>query len=158
MVDQVRSLVRSPPTQLARRLPDRRGLAGILWQVVRSAEAIPPPPPTVPSDLADMPLLRRVYESLRICLLDVEYALSPGGQLRGLGRWACRITVAVAILALCLAAVLGCVWMVLAIVVTITGQLVLILWQLLEAVLLLIALLVIGAMLLMAVGSAARRH
>jgi hypothetical protein len=154
MDDPSRALVRGPPAQLAKPLLDRRGLVILLWQVLTSVETTPLPPPSAPPDLADMPVLVRVYECLRLCLLDVEYALSPGGQLRGIGRWACRISVAVGILALGLAAMLACVSVVLAVVAIIVGQLVAILWGLLQAVLLLIALLVIGFLLLLAVRAA----
>jgi hypothetical protein len=156
MNEPPRALMPRPPTQLARPVPDRRRLGLILWQVVTSVEAKPPPPPSVRPDLATMPLLVRLYECLRLYLLDLEQALSPGGQLRGLGRWACRVAVAAGILALCLAAVLGCVAAVLAILVAITGQIVLILWNLLEAVLLVLALLALGALLLLAVRAVAR--
>ena len=154
MDDPTRALVRGPPAQLVRPLPDRRGLVVLLWQVLTSVETTPLPRPSVPPDLADMPVLVRVYECLRLYLLDVEFALSPGGQLRGIGRWACRISVAVGILALGLAAMLACVSLVLAVAAIIVGQVVAILWGLLQAILLLIALLVIGALLLMAVRTA----
>jgi hypothetical protein len=103
-----------------------------------------------------MPPPVRLYECLRLYLLDVEQALSPGGQLRGLGSWACRVAVAAGILSLCLAAVLVCVSLVLAVAVTITGQIVLILWNLLEAAMLVLALLALGALLLLAVRVVAR--
>ena len=154
MDDPIRALVRGPPAQLTKPLPDRRGLVVLLWQVVTSVETTPLPPPSVPPDLTEMPPLVRVYECLRLYLRDVEYALSPGGQLRGIGRWACRIGVAVGILALSLAAMLACVALVLAVVAIIVGQVVAILWGLLQAVLLLIALLVIGALLLLTVRAA----
>ena len=154
MDDPTRALVRGPPAQLVRPIPDWRGLWVLLWQVITSVETTPLPRPSVPPGLADMPPLVRVYECLRLYLLDVEYALSPGGQLRGIGRWVCRIAVAVGILAMGLAAVLACVALVLAVVAIIVGQVVAILWGLLQAVLLLIALLVIGFLLLLAVRAA----
>jgi hypothetical protein len=101
-----------------------------------------------------MPPVLRLYECVRLFLLDVEYSLSPLGHLRGLAKLACRIAVAVGILALCLAAILACVSVVLAVVATIAGQVVSILWLLLQAVLLLIALVVIGVLILLAVRAA----
>jgi len=123
----------------------------ILWQIVTSAETSPLAPPEVPLNLPELPPLVRLYACQRLFLLDVEYALSPGGQLRGLAKLACRISFAAAIIALCLAAVLACVSLVLGILVIITGQLVVILWNLVQAVLLFIALLAIGAALLVVV-------
>ena len=126
--------------------PDQRGVAMILWQVL-TAEATP----LAPADLPDMPALLRLHACLQLFLLDIEYALSPGGQLRGICKLACRISLALAFLTLCLAGVLACVVLVLAIVVIITRQMVLILWNLLMAALLLMALLVLAGVLLFAV-------
>ena len=138
--------------------PDQRGVAIILWQVLTAAEATPLAPPQVPANLADMPPLLRLHACLRLFLLDVEYALSPGGQLRGICKLACRISVALTFLTLCLAGVLACVALVLAIVVIITQQLVVILWNLLMAALLVIALLALAAACLFAVRMLVRAN
>lgn len=145
------SPIPAPPEYPAPRPPDRRGVATILWQVLTAADAMPLDPPEVRANLAEMPPLLRLHACLRLFLLDIEYAISPGGQLRGLCKLACRISVALAFLTLCLAGVLACVVLALAIVVVITRQLVLILWNLLMAVLLLIALLALAAACLFAV-------
>ena len=147
--------VPSPSAQLAP-LADRRSLATILWQVVSSVETKPLPPPVVP-DLDQLPPLLRLHACLRLFLLDTEFALSPDGGVRGLAKFACRISVVAGILSLCLAVVLACVSLVLAAVVTVTGQLVTILWNLLEAALLLVALLAIGVVLLVVVRILTRR-
>ena len=138
--------------------PDRRGVAIILWQVLIAAEATPLIPPEVPANLAEMPPFLRLHSCLWLFLLDVEYALSPGGQLRGICKLACRISVALAFLTLCLAGVLACVALVLAIVVVITRQLIVILWNLLIAALLVIALLALAAVCLFVVRMLVRER
>ena len=131
--------------------PDRRGVGIILWHVLTAAETTPLPTPDVPANLVEMPPVLRLHACLRLFLLDVEYAISPDGQLRGICKVACRISVALAFLTLCLAGVLACVAMVMTIAVVITGQLVVILWNLLMAALLVIALLALAAACLFAV-------
>ena len=152
-VDPVRALppsrqemshARNPPPMVH----DRRGLPVLLWQVLTTTETAPLDPPAVPSDLADMPPVLRIHACLRLFLLDMEYAMSPGGQLRGLVKMTCRISLIVAFWALCLAAVLACVSVALAIAVVMTGRLVTVLWNLVTAALLMVALLILGAVLL----------
>ena|ERR1035437_922669 len=125
--------------------PDRRSIGIILWHVVTAAEVTPLAPPEVPPNLMEMPPLLRLHACLRLFLLDTEYAISPDGQLRGICKVACRISITLAFLALCLAGVLACVAMVLGILVAITGQIVTILWNLLISTLLVVALLALAA-------------
>ena len=136
------------------RPPDQRGLRTLLWKMVSSAEAKPLPPPVAPPDLARMSLLRRLW----LYLLAIEYALAPGGQLRGLARWACRVIVAAVIVALGLAAVLACVAGVLAVVVFIVEQVVAMLECLLRALCLLVAIVIILGVLMGAAGGGKRRR
>ena len=98
--------------------------------------------------LPQCPRRRRVYECVRLYLLDIEYALAPGGHLRGIGRWACRIGVAVGLAALGLAAVLVCVSAILAVVVVIVSQVVALLEYVLHALFLLILIVVVVGVLL----------
>ena len=97
-----------------------------------------------------MPLLLRLHACLRLFLLDMEYALSPGGQLRGIVKVACRISFVLGFLTLCLAGILACVVLALTIVLVITRELVAILWNLLTAMLLFVALLAPAGILLLA--------
>jgi hypothetical protein len=156
MDDERHALSPRPPNQLATLPPDRRGLWRILWQVVSSVEATPLSRPEVPPDLSQMPPLARLHGCVRLFLLDVEFALSPGGQLRGLAKLTCRIAVAMGMLLLMAAGVLALVSLVLGIAVVVAGQLVALLWSLLQAVLLIAALLAIGVGLLLAVRLATR--
>ena len=157
MDENFQALVPSRPVRLAIPPPDRRKLGAILWQVISAVEAAPVPPPEVAPALSSLPPVVRLYECLRLFLLDAEYSLSPDGGLRGIAKLACRVAVVVGILSLSLAVVLACISVLLAAAVTITGQLVLILWNLLEAALLLVALLAIGIMLLVTVRLLTRR-
>ena len=157
MDDHTRALIPAPPAHLAAPPSDRRNLGRILLHIITNVEVEPLPPPVVLPDLAELPTLQRVYECLRLAALDAEQALSPGGHLRAIAKLACRVSVAAGVLSLCLAAVLAFVSVVLAAVVIITGQLVVILWNLLEAALLLVALLAVGAVLLVAVRVFTRR-
>ena len=136
---------------------DHRSIGFILWQLLTTIEIKPVPPPTVPEDLATLPTLLRIHACVRLFLLDIEQSLSPGGQLRGLARLACRISIAIAIIASCAAAALACVAVVVTIAAIITGQLVLLVWNLLQAALLLLALLAVATVLFLAVGFLARQ-
>jgi hypothetical protein len=130
---------------------DDRAAATILWQVLTARErTLALTPPEVPEDLTEMPLLLRLHACLRLFLLDMEYALSPGGQLRGIVKLVCRVSFVLGFLALCLAGVSACAVLVLAIALVITRELVAILWNLLTAMLLLVALLAIAGVLLLA--------
>jgi hypothetical protein len=120
--------------------PDDRGAGMILWQVLVPGSATPVARPEVPPDLPEMSPVVRVHACLRLFLLDMEFALSPGGHLRGACKWACRTSLALAFIALCAAGVA----MGVAIAGIILQKLVAVLWLLLQALLLLVALLVIA--------------
>ena len=139
----------SPSTELrpADLKSDHRRSSKILWQIVTAAKMTPVARPEVPPDLAEMHTLVRLHACLRLFLLDIEFAL--GGQLRGIFKLACRTSLLSAFLCLCLAGVLACVSLVLTVVIIITHQVVMILWNLLLATLLVVGLLITSCLLVL---------
>ena len=158
MDERTTGLIPAPASALDYQQPDRRGLGRILLHIITNVEVQPLPPPAVRPDLAGLQAPQRVYECLRLAALDAEQALSPGGHLRAIAKLACRVSLVMGIIALCLAGVLASVSVALTVAVTIAGQLVQILWLLLQAMLLLIALLALGAGLLLGVRLITRRR
>lgn len=143
---------RDPPPQPV----DRRHVMTILWQLFVSRPTQSLLRPAVPSDLGDMSSLVRIHACLRLFLLDIEYSLSPGGHLRGFVKLLCRLSIIIAVLAVFAAGVLACLALVLTVIATITHQLVVILRELLDAALLIVALLVIAAGLVLAAKRCSR--
>ena len=141
-----------PPDPGPRLTRDQRGLGAILMHLLTTIEAKPVPPPSVPADLSNLPPLLRIHGCIRLFVLDLEFSLSAGGQLRSLAKLACRISLAVGILSMFAAAALACVSVIVAIAVAIAGQVVLLLWYLLEAAMLVLALVVMAIVLFMVVG------
>ena len=143
MDNPLRRIERVSPSDLDRRLNlDRRSVTLILWQVLSATEVQPLAPPRVPPHLFELPPLLRIHGCVRLFLLDLEYALSPRGELRGLAKFACRLSLAVGIVLMCLAALLGCMLVVVSVTAVLMGQLLLVLWRLAQAVMLLLGLLV----------------
>ena len=122
----------------------QRGMWSILKSIFFSAEASPLPEPTLPMDLPDLSALARAYECVRFYLLDIEYALSPKGELRALMKVAVRITVLLSFLLLCSAAVLGCLAVVLGVLDVIAGHIQSIAYHLFMAAVWLVALLALA--------------
>jgi hypothetical protein len=133
-----------------------RSVSIILWQLLTTIEIIPVPPPAVPENLTSQPLLLQIHGCVRLFLLDIEHAISPGGHLRGLTRLACRIGLVAAVISLCASAILACAAVVVSIAEVLTGQLVLVLWHLLQAAVLLMALLATATLIFVIVGFFAR--
>lgn len=150
-------LIPPSPAGLVRQPPQTRGIGAILWHLVTASNAHPLAPPAVPPDLMDLPPVARVHACVRLYLADIEYAMSPGGHLRGLVHLTCRIAVVLGIILLCAAGVLALASLVLSVALVVAGQLVLLLERLLQAALLLVALLAIAFGLLLAVRVAARQ-
>jgi hypothetical protein len=103
-----------------------------------------------------MPPLARLSGSLRLFLLDAEFALSPGGQLRGLAQLACRVAVAIGMILLTVSLLLMLLSLALSVAIFAAGQLVTLMWLLIQAVLLVGLLLAVALGLLVAVRLATR--
>lgn len=101
-------------------------------------------PPELPPDLPELSWMPRTYEMMRYGLLELEYACSPQGSLRRLGKWVVKATVAGSLLLLGLAVILGCASVVVGILDLLAGQIEALFYHLFMAVVWMLGLVVLG--------------
>ena len=109
-----------------------------------TCDARPLMPPMVPSDLPELPALARVAECLRYTLLEIEYALSPCGELRGVVKLLVRATLVLGLLLPCVGIVLAGLGVVAMVLEVIAGTIEAVLWHVLMCCVLAVAILVVG--------------
>ena len=81
-----------------------------------------------------MNVIQRVYECVRYCILDIEYRLSPQGEVRGLTKFCLRGLMVLGVTLLSLGLALGGLSVLAGLLVVLTGQVVTIVENTLRAV------------------------